>query len=87
MARGLYLVCPNNTRHKRFTATAIVYEYWIVDENSDYQQTTETGDVYQEPDWKDDFWCIDCGAAAIKREEPGPVIIIPWPGQKATWLS
>lgn len=64
------LVCPKNAAHKKFFVTAHVTEEWIVDENSDWLATVESGscDVVHRPDSEDLYTCETCGAEAKKKD-------------------
>ena len=66
-------VCPKNSSHVRFLATAYVSEDWIVGrdgqwiENADPQRAIE---VLHEPDIEDTWICAECGAVVNHEEVP-----------------
>ena len=58
------LRCPQNPDHKRFMTTAHVQEEWIIDENADWLETTQTLDTVAGPDPANDISCVECGCNA-----------------------
>lgn len=58
------LKCPNSDKHTRFTVTAHVAEYWVVDTNCHYLESRRSEQVVHPPDSEDVYECDICGTVA-----------------------
>jgi len=61
------LTCPNNPEHKRFIASALISEIWLLDEDGDCNDTWGE-QVVSKPEL-DEAECLDCGAPVILKKE------------------
>lgn len=56
--------CPNNSEHKKFLTVASVMEEWLVNENGDWLETTQSLQTNNGPDPGNIWTCAECGAQA-----------------------
>ena len=65
----MFIVCPNNTKHKLFYTTAHVMQEWAVNEVGDFNRVTvDCLEVTHTPTKGNIFTCAKCGAEAAVSE-------------------
>jgi len=57
-------VCHKDPTHKKFITTAHVMEEWLVNENGDWLETTQSLQTSHGPDPGNIWTCAECGAQA-----------------------
>ena len=63
----MQIICPKDSTHKRFSVTAHVSEFWVVDDKVNWLETTGPGEVVHSPDSEDYYQCSVCHAKAEVR--------------------
>lgn len=71
----MYIKCPKNPKHDRFSTTAHVMQEWVVDKSGGFVRVTDTClQTDQGPEKGNIFTCLcrehgkTCGAEAIVEE-------------------
>lgn len=62
------IVCPRDSTHHEFSATAHVLEEWKVDEHGTFREVLSPSlEVSHRPQADDLFLCLACGTTALVR--------------------
>lgn len=61
--------CSNNSAHKRFVATVIKEETWIVDDDGDFLGHHKEGKIINSSNQVNTYKCRICGGEVVIEEE------------------
>ncbi len=59
-------MCPENRKHKKFSATGHVTQTWLIDEHGNFiEEVTSCDDTTHTPGMDDVWTCQVCGTEAV----------------------
>ena len=73
----MYLVCPKNNRHRKFSTTAKELHDWIVDEEGNFVDDLGCRDVIGKLGMKDEYECSLYGTKAVVLDEKPKKVGVP----------